>query len=74
MKRKHTVIALSVGLALAGVYGSAFAAGEVTVTIGSAAPISGPQASFGQDNTNGVRMAINDLNKENIVIGGKKVI
>ncbi len=74
MKRKHTIVALSVGLALAGAYASAFAAGEVTVTIGSAAPMSGPQAAFGQDNTNGVRMAVNDLNKENIVIGGKKVI
>ena len=74
MKRKHTVIALSIGFALAGAWGSAFAAGEVTVTIGSAAPISGPQAAFGADNTNGVRMAINDLNKQNIVIGGKKVM
>ena len=74
MKRKHTVLALSIGFALAGACGSAFAAGEVTVTIGSAAPISGPQAAFGADNTNGVRMAINDLNKQNIVIGGKKVI
>ena len=53
---------------------TAYAADQVTVTIGSAAPISGPQATFGQDNTNGVRMAINDLNKQNIVIGGKKVI
>ncbi|MDE2106213.1 MAG: branched-chain amino acid ABC transporter substrate-binding protein, partial [Patescibacteria group bacterium] len=53
---------------------SAYAAGEVTVTIGSAAPISGPQASFGQDNTNGVRMAVKDLNSKYIVIGGKKVV
>ncbi|MDE1956803.1 MAG: branched-chain amino acid ABC transporter substrate-binding protein [Betaproteobacteria bacterium] len=69
MKTRIVVLTL-----LSAAVSTAYAAGEVTVTIGSAAPISGPQASFGQDNTNGVRMAINDLNKENIVIGGKKVI
>ena len=68
MKLKYALLGLSLAI------GTAYAADDVTVTIGSAAPMSGPQASFGQDNTNGVRMAINDLNKENIKIGGKKVI
>ncbi|MDE2255088.1 MAG: branched-chain amino acid ABC transporter substrate-binding protein [Betaproteobacteria bacterium] len=68
MKLKYALLGLSLAI------GTAYAADDVTVTIGSAAPMSGPQASFGQDNTNGVRMAINDLNKQNIVIGGKKVI
>jgi branched-chain amino acid transport system substrate-binding protein len=68
MKLKYALLGLSVALS------TAYAADDVTVTIGSAAPISGPQASFGQDNTNGVRMAINDLNKQNIMIGGKKVV
>jgi branched-chain amino acid transport system substrate-binding protein len=68
MKLKYALLGLSLAL------GTAYAADDVTVTIGSAAPMSGPQASFGQDNTNGVRMAINDLNKQNIMIGGKKVV
>ena len=44
----------------------------VTVRIGHVAPISGAQAHYGKDNENGVRMAIEDLNKQNIQIGGKK--
>ena len=68
MKLKYALLGLSLAI------GTAYAANDVTVVIGSAAPMSGPQAAFGQDNTNGVRMAINDLNKQNIMIGGKKVI
>ena len=49
-------------------------ADSVTVVIGSAAPLSGPLAAYGEDNTDGVRLAIDDLNKQDIVIGGKKVI
>lgn len=43
------------------------------VKIGSVAPMSGAQAHYGKDNENGVRMAVEDLNKQNIVIGGKKI-
>jgi len=43
------------------------------VRIGHVAPVSGPQAHYGKDNENGVRMAIEDLNAQNIVIGGKKI-
>jgi branched-chain amino acid transport system substrate-binding protein len=43
------------------------------VRIGHVAPGSGPQAHYGKDNENGVRMAIEDLNAQNIVIGGKKI-
>lgn len=68
MKLKYALLGLSLAI------GTAYAADDITVVIGSAAPMSGPQAAFGQDNTNGVRMAINDLNKQNIKIGGKKVI
>jgi len=54
---------------------SAPAAGgeEMVVRIGHVAPVSGPQAHYGKDNENGSRMAIEDLNTQNIVIGGKKV-
>ncbi len=43
------------------------------VRIGHVAPTSGPQAHYGRDNENGVRMAIEDLNGQNITIGGKRV-
>jgi branched-chain amino acid transport system substrate-binding protein len=43
------------------------------IKIGHVAPISGGQAAMGKDNENGARMAIEDLNAQNIEIGGKKV-
>lgn len=46
---------------------------QEVVRIGHVAPISGPQASFGKDNENGARMAIEDLNAQGVVIGGKKI-
>ena len=49
------------------------AGGEMVVRIGHVGPVSGPQAHYGKDNENGSRMAIEDLNTQNIVIGGKKV-
>jgi branched-chain amino acid transport system substrate-binding protein len=58
---------------------AAFAAGTVAaqdvqvVRIGHVAPISGSQAQNGKDNENGARMAIEDLNAQSVVIGGKKI-
>jgi branched-chain amino acid transport system substrate-binding protein len=49
------------------------AAQEQVVKIGHVAPMSGPQAHYGKDNENGVRMAIEDLNTQNVTIGGKKI-
>ena len=43
------------------------------VKIGHVAPLSGPQAHYGRDNENGVRMAVEDLNALNLVIGAKKI-
>ena len=67
MKLKLTVVA---SLAMATGWVSAQ---DAVVRIGHAAPMSGSQAHYGKDNENGVRMAIEDLNTQNIVIGGKKV-
>ena len=66
MKLKLTVVA-----ALAAVAGMA-SAQDLVVKIGHVAPLSGSQAHYGKDNENGVRMAIEDLNTQNIVIGGRK--
>jgi len=66
MKLKLTVaaaIAAAAGVALA----------QEVVKIGSVAPMSGSQAHYGKDNENGVRMAIDDLNAQKVVIGGKTI-
>jgi branched-chain amino acid transport system substrate-binding protein len=65
MKYKMTVVAAAA--ALAGV-----ASAQEVLKIGHVAPMSGPQAHYGKDNENGVRMAIEDLNAKGVTIGGKK--
>jgi branched-chain amino acid transport system substrate-binding protein len=64
---------LTVAAAIASVAGLASAQDTQVVKIGHVAPMSGSQASYGKDNENGVRMAIEDLNSQNVVIGGKKI-
>ncbi|WP_284404629.1 branched-chain amino acid ABC transporter substrate-binding protein [Acidovorax sp. SUPP3434] len=44
-----------------------------TVKIGHAGPLSGGIAHIGKDTENGVRLALDDLNTQNLVIGGKKI-
>ncbi len=68
MKLKITVAA-----AIAAVAGLAWAQDVQVVKIGHVAPMSGAQSHYGKDNTNGAMMAIEDLNAQNIVIGGKKI-
>ena len=64
---------LAAAAAVAAVAGIAAAQDVQVVKIGSVAPVSGPQAHYGKDNENGVRMAIEDLNAQGVTIGGKKV-
>ncbi|RYF28535.1 MAG: branched-chain amino acid ABC transporter substrate-binding protein [Comamonadaceae bacterium] len=52
--------------------GAAFAQEVQTVRIGHAGPVSGGIAHIGKDTENGVRMAVDELNTQNLVIGGKK--
>ena len=68
MKLKITVVA-----AMAAVAGFAMAQDVQVVKIGHVAPMSGGQAHYGKDNANGSLMAVEDLNAQNIVIGGKKI-
>ncbi len=69
MQMKMKLVALATLSLVAGLA----AAQDAVVKIGHVAPMSGAQAHYGKDNENGVRMAIEDLNMQNIVIGGKKV-
>ena len=43
------------------------------VKIAHAGPISGGIAHIGKDTENGVRLALDDLNAQNLIIGGKKI-
>ena len=45
----------------------------VTLKIGLASPLTGPQAHIGIDIKNGAQLAIDDLNSGGVEIGGKKV-
>ncbi|WP_240467120.1 branched-chain amino acid ABC transporter substrate-binding protein [Comamonas sp. lk] len=53
--------------------GTAVMAQEQVIKIGHIGPVSGPQAHFGKDDENGVRMAIEELNAKGMVIAGKKI-
>src|SRR5215813_3014144 len=46
---------------------------EITVKIGQASPLTGPQAHLGKDNDNGARLAVEEANAKGLVIGGAKV-
>ncbi|MEQ6289005.1 branched-chain amino acid ABC transporter substrate-binding protein [Vogesella sp. GCM10023246] len=52
--------------------GSALAAGDQVVKIGLTGPLTGPQAATGKDDENGARMALDYVNSQGLVIGGKK--
>ena len=68
LKSKLTLVAIA-----AAATSGAIAQDVQVVKIGHVAPISGPQAHYGKDNENGVRMAIEELNTQNITIGGRRV-
>lgn len=65
----------AVTLAVAGLVGGVTTGvmAQEVIKIGHIGPVSGPQAHFGKDDENGVRMAIEDLNAKGMEIGGKKV-
>jgi branched-chain amino acid transport system substrate-binding protein len=65
--RKLVLAALAVHLAVA-----AAQPGTLVVRIGLADALTGPLANFGKDDENGARMAIDELNKRGVTIGGKK--
>ncbi len=62
-----------IALAVAALFSCAAHAQTVTVKIGHVAPMTGGIAHLGKDNEAGAKLAIADLNKSNIRIGGKTV-
>jgi branched-chain amino acid transport system substrate-binding protein len=69
--QKKLTCAAAAALTLAA--GLASAQDVQVVRIGHVAPTSGAQAHYGKDNENGVRMAIEDLNAQNVVINNKRI-
>ena len=65
----HTLAAVCLGLAAAATH----AQDVQVVKIGHAGPTSGGIAHIGKDTENGVRLAIEEFNAQNLVIGGKKI-
>src|SRR5665647_1299723 len=64
---------ITAAAAIAVACGVASAQDVQVVKIGSVAPMSGAQSHYGKDNANGTLMAAEDLNAQNLVIGGKKI-
>jgi branched-chain amino acid transport system substrate-binding protein len=70
MRIKYSLISLAL-FGLCSMSAQSFAE-DLVVKIGSASPLTGPQALFGKDNENGVRLAIEEINAAGLTIAGKK--
>lgn len=60
-------------LAIAALTGTPLAFADQTVTLGYAGPLTGEAAHVGKDGENGVRLAIEEANAQNLMIGGQKI-
>ena len=63
----------SIALAVAALFSSSAVLAQTVVRIGHVAPMTGGIAHLGKDNENGAKLAIADLNKAGLTIGGQKV-
>jgi len=75
MKQRSSVLLFTAALALivTGCGKQEAASGGDTVKIGMAAPLTGTQPHIGLDIKNGTLLGIEELNAQNIEIGGKKI-
>ncbi len=69
MKHHKLLLATLLGLGLAA---ASAQAQDLVVKVGHAGPLTGNQANAGQDNERGVRLALEDLNRSDFRIGGKR--
>jgi branched-chain amino acid transport system substrate-binding protein len=73
---KHAISALALALSTTvflSACGKTESTGGDVVRIGSVAPLTGPQTHIGKDNENGARLAVEEINAQGLVLGGKKV-
>ncbi|MBU9136195.1 branched-chain amino acid ABC transporter substrate-binding protein [Burkholderia multivorans] len=68
MKNSHLSAAMAVALSAC-----CLTAGAEVVKIGVAGPLTGGQSNFGKDDERGVRLAVDGLNKNPIVVNGQPV-
>lgn len=70
----HRVVCLGLGVGSAvAALGSFDARADEVVKIGHAAPLTGANAHLGKDTENGARLAVEEINKKGLVIGGQKI-
>lgn len=67
-------LAVLVGLSGCGDKPQTSADGTTTLRIGQVSPLTGPQAHLGKDNENGARLAMDEINAQGLMLGGKKVV
>ncbi|KJV27338.1 ABC transporter substrate-binding protein [Aquitalea magnusonii] len=53
--------------------GSSYSFADTIIKVGFSSPLSGPQAHYGKDNENGVKLAINEINSKGLTVAGQKV-
>lgn len=70
MPIKNSILWLAL-ISVGAVSQQSFAA-DLVIKIGSASPLTGPQALFGKDNENGVKLAIDEINAAGLTIAGQK--
>ena len=70
---KNQLRAASLGLVVAALFSSTAVLAQTVVRIGHVAPMTGGSAHLGKDNENGAKLAVADLNKAGLTIGGQKV-
>lgn len=71
-KSKLTVLAASIAMLAGAAMGTANAQDVRVVKFGFAAPLTGPQAHYGEDFRNGLQLALEQANELNIELDGKK--
>lgn len=71
IRTSYAKVTVGLLLGLAPLYG--FASGEQVVKIGLTGPLTGPQAAMGKDDENGLKMALDRLNAQGVMVAGKKV-
>lgn len=70
MRIKNSLLLLA--LISAGAVSQQTLAADLVIKIGSASPLTGPQALGGKDNENGVKLAIEEINAAGLSIAGQK--
>lgn len=71
ISKKLTTIAGSLAVAAGMSLGAAHAQETQVVKLGFAAPLTGPQAHYGEDMRNGLQLAIEEANEQGIEVDGK---